>query len=120
MASVSQIAQARRTICRTLDLNTPTQVRTQVDFRSMTLHTRSFLVMLPVLGALLALVAAAEPADAAQCLGHHATIVGSLKANHIEGTDHKDVIAARAGNDVIDGHLGGDIVCGGAGSDRII
>ena len=83
---------------------------------AMVIALVSFLVLLGGLTA----AAAAEPAEAARCLGHRATIVGSAKDNRIQGTDHKDVIAAKGGNDVIDGRRGGDIVCGGAGRDKIL
>ena len=86
--------------------------------RPITIRTLRLLPILAVLGGLLA--ATAEPADAARCLGKRATIVGSRTANHIEGTDRKDVIVARGGNNVIDGHKGGDIVCGGPGNDRVL
>jgi Ca2+-binding RTX toxin-like protein len=68
---------------------------------------------------------AAEPADAARCLGQRATIFGSKNANRIKGTKRRDVIAARGGNDVIilggHGNSGGrDVVCAGRGRDRVI
>ena len=57
---------------------------------AMVIALVSFLVLLGRLAA----AVAAEPAEAARCLGHRATIVGSAKNElRIKGTGHKDVIA---------------------------
>lgn len=48
-----------------------------------------------------------------------ATIVGTTKADEIEGTPGKDVIVARRGDDVVDGRGGGDLICGGDGNDTL-
>jgi Ca2+-binding RTX toxin-like protein len=67
------------------------------------------------------LVVTTTAADAAapSCGGLKATIVGNAKANKIEGTDRRDVIAAGGGNDTIRGLGGNDVICGGEGADRI-
>ena len=75
------------------------------------------------LGALTAaLLSIAIPASASArptCLGKRATIVGNAHGNHIQGTEHADVIVGGGGNDVIQGNGGYDKICGGAGDDEI-
>ena len=68
------------------------------------------------------LVVTTTAADAAapSCGGLKATIVGNARANTINGTDRRDVIAAGAGDDTIRGLGGNDVICGGDGADRIL
>ena len=67
-------------------------------------------------------------ADAAECLGVAATIVGTPYGESIVGTPGDDVISAQGGSDTILGGGGNDLLCGnggdddlrgGAGSDRL-
>jgi Ca2+-binding RTX toxin-like protein len=67
----------------------------------------------------LAVTPAAQGA-APTCAGLKATIVGNNKANTINGTAQRDVIAARGGNDTIRGLGGNDVICGGDGADAIL
>ena len=64
-------------------------------------------------------VAPAKPGAAprVECQGLRATIVGSSKPDRISGTNHRDVIAARAGNDEVHGKGGNDVICAGRGMD---
>lgn len=55
-----------------------------------------------------------------RCKGQRATKVGNKRANKINGTSHRDVIAGLGGNDVIRGLKGNDIICGGTGNDKLI
>jgi Ca2+-binding RTX toxin-like protein len=77
------------------------------------------------LAALLPLVAvgwvvpATASAAVGQCHGVKATIVGDSSSEHLIGTPHRDVIAARGGNDTVDGLGGDDLICGGSGHDRL-
>jgi Ca2+-binding RTX toxin-like protein len=63
----------------------------------------------------------AEPMNAAKptCKGRAVTILGTDGADHLRGTNHKDVILALGGDDRIDGRGGGDVICGGSGRDLI-
>lgn len=54
------------------------------------------------------------------CHGERATIVGTDRGEHLQGTAGRDVIAARAGRDVVHGLGGDDIICGGRGSDVLV
>jgi Ca2+-binding RTX toxin-like protein len=62
----------------------------------------------------------AAPADVPLCSDQKATIVGTAGDDHIEGTEHHDVIVARGGNDVVHGLDGNDLICGGPGNDRLL
>jgi uncharacterized delta-60 repeat protein len=55
----------------------------------------------------------------ARCLGHKATIVGTAKPEEIEGTPHRDVIAALGGADKVRALGGNDVICGGRGRDAL-
>lgn len=69
-----------------------------------------------VVGAILA-----TPATAAipRCFGERATIVGTQRADVIQGTDRRDVIVGLGGGDTIRAKDRRDLVCGGAGPDRV-
>lgn len=54
-----------------------------------------------------------------RCGGQPATIVGTNRADRIEGTPERDVIVARGGNDVVRALGGDDIVCGNGGADLL-
>jgi Ca2+-binding RTX toxin-like protein len=69
-----------------------------------------------VAGALYSIPAVAATA---RCQGQLATIVGNDRANLLRGTDHKDVIVARAGADTIVAKMGADVICAGEGADVI-
>jgi Ca2+-binding RTX toxin-like protein len=47
------------------------------------------------------------------------TIRGTPAADHLVGTDHRDVICAGAGDDIVDGLGGRDVVYAGRGADKI-
>lgn len=64
-------------------------------------------------GDALAPVAARGP----QCDGRPATIVGTRRADRIEGTRGNDVIVGGGGADRIDGGRGNDVICGNGGAD---
>jgi Ca2+-binding RTX toxin-like protein len=64
-------------------------------------------------------VPAAADAAVVRCHGVTATIVGDAGSEHITGTPHRDVIAARGGDDTVDGRGGNDLICGGRGHDRL-
>jgi uncharacterized repeat protein (TIGR01451 family) len=51
------------------------------------------------------------------CAGRTATVIGTVGADTLSGTDKRDVIAALGGDDRITALEGRDIVCGGAGND---
>ena len=53
------------------------------------------------------------------CAGQKATIVGTGRADTLQGTKGDDVIATGGGNDRVLGLRGDDIVCGGAGADLL-
>jgi Ca2+-binding RTX toxin-like protein len=53
------------------------------------------------------------------CKGRPATIVGTPSGDRIEGTNVRDVIAARGGNDHVEGKGGRDLICGGRGTDDL-
>ncbi len=57
--------------------------------------------------------------DRPQCAGLFATIVGTARADVLNGTRGRDVIVGGAGDDQISGGAGRDIICGGPGSDTI-
>jgi Ca2+-binding RTX toxin-like protein len=61
--------------------------------------------------------AAPEPAPI-RCHGRVATIVGTVGADHLQGTATRDVISALAGDDVVVGSDGRDLVCLGDGDDE--
>ena len=65
-------------------------------------------------------VAPLAHAAAPRCAGLKATIVGTNKANTINGTPQRDVVVARGGNDTIRGLGGNDVICGGDGADSIL
>ena len=48
-----------------------------------------------------------------------ATIIGTVGADTIVGTEGDDIIFGLAGADTIDGHNGNDVICGNAGADNI-
>jgi Ca2+-binding RTX toxin-like protein len=85
--------------------------------------------MRTVLGATLGLLAAtlvlpapvseAAVVSAPTCKGRVVTILGTDGADHLRGTNKKDVILALDGDDRIDGRGGNDVICGGAGRDLI-
>jgi Ca2+-binding RTX toxin-like protein len=52
------------------------------------------------------------------CLGHVATIVGTPRADGIEGTDGPDVIMGLGGADRIRGNGGDDVICAGPNEAR--
>ncbi|KAA1421120.1 calcium-binding protein [Nocardioides humilatus] len=53
------------------------------------------------------------------CQGLSATIIGTDRADTIEGTAGIDVIVGRGGNDTIRAYGDNDVICGGAGDDKI-
>ena len=55
-----------------------------------------------------------------RCFGELATIVGSEKADKLEGSKFPDVVAGLAGDDVIKGRRGNDLICAGRGNDKVI
>lgn len=65
-------------------------------------------------------VTGANAAPAPRCQGKKATIVGTMKNDHIRGTRGRDVIVGLRGWDRIDGRGGNDVICGGNGRDRLI
>ena len=54
-----------------------------------------------------------------RCGGRLATLVGTTRADSLEGTSGDDVIVARRGSDTINGRGGADVICGGIGDDHI-
>ena len=54
-----------------------------------------------------------------QCLGHAATLIGTLGDDILTGTHGPDVILARSGDDVIDGMDGNDVICAEDGNDTV-
>ena len=53
------------------------------------------------------------------CHGQRATIVGTERADRLEGTLGSDVIVGFGGDDHINGLRADDVICGGAGRDSI-
>lgn len=80
---------------------------------------RGIAVGLVVLGALLALGAAAPEDDEPGCRGRLAKIVGTDDADNLRGTNGRDVIWAGLGDDEVHSGLGNDLVCGGPGADLL-
>lgn len=76
-----------------------------------------------VLGAALASTAllgvSAAHAATPRCQGVPATIVGSAKADTLNGTKGRDVIWAGGGNDRVSARGGDDLVCAGGGADDV-
>jgi hypothetical protein len=64
--------------------------------------------------------APALPATRAIVVPDDCTIVGTSKADVLEGTDGDDVICGQGGQDVIDGNKGNDTLIGGNGGDDLI
>jgi hypothetical protein len=60
-----------------------------------------------------------NPAEAPQCDGAPATILGSESSEAITGTPGDDVILALGGDDTIRASAGNDVVCGGQGNDKL-
>ncbi len=79
-------------------------------------NTRRFFALL-LIGLLI--VPALGAAAPKKCAGKKATIVGTPKADVLDGTPGKDVIVGLGGGDEIYGSGGDDILCGGGGSDYI-
>jgi Ca2+-binding RTX toxin-like protein len=78
-------------------------------------------VVLLVLGALVALGAAAPAQDEEElrCRGRLAKIVGTDGNDDLQGTNGRDVIWAGLGDDQVHSALGNDVVCGGPGADLL-
>ena len=55
-----------------------------------------------------------------RCAGRVATLIGSPRADVLNGTRRKDVILALGGNDRIRGFAAADTICAGAGRDRVL
>ena len=68
--------------------------------------------LLTALGLAFAVPSSASAADVPTCNGLVATIVGTDRADDIEGTRGDDVIVGLAGNDELDGNGGNDTICG--------
>jgi uncharacterized repeat protein (TIGR01451 family) len=61
----------------------------------------------------------APPPPAPQCAHKNATIVGTAGGDHLDGTNHVDVVVARGGNDLIKTFGGRDVICAGRGDDIV-
>jgi Ca2+-binding RTX toxin-like protein len=61
----------------------------------------------------------AELADV-KCFGRGVTLAGTMRADRLEGTRHRDVIVARGGDDVVVDVEKNDRVCAGGGNDRVL
>ena len=73
-----------------------------------------------LLAVLVTTVAAAPaPDDDPRCHGRRARIVGTDRADVLQGTPGRDVIWGALGDDTIIGSLGNDLLCGGPGADLI-
>lgn len=83
---------------------------------------RSLRLLLVVVAAVLVPTGmpAAKAAQAPECFGHHATIVGTGKDNTILGTASNDVIVGMGGDDALNGLGGNDFICGGDGEDFLL
>jgi Ca2+-binding RTX toxin-like protein len=66
-----------------------------------------------------ALASASPPDDVPRCHGRQARIVGTDRADVLQGTPGRDVIWGDLGDDTIIGSLGNDLLCGGPGTDLI-
>ncbi len=87
------------------------------------MHLRLGSALVAVLAFVAVPVGAASPAGAGppgpDCLGRHATVVGTPGNDILRGTSHGDVMVGLGGKDTILGGGGNDLICGGAGRDRI-
>jgi Ca2+-binding RTX toxin-like protein len=60
-----------------------------------------------------------ESLEEPRCHGRRAKIVGTEKAEVLQGTSGRDVIWAGGGDDSVHGSLGNDLICGGPGADLL-
>ncbi len=60
-----------------------------------------------------------DPASLPQCDGRQFTMLGTLEADDLIGTDGDDVILTLDGDDTVHAGDGNDVVCGGAGDDDL-
>jgi Ca2+-binding RTX toxin-like protein len=81
------------------------------------LPSRSFVLLIALLVALLAFGAREAGAGSATCQGKPATIVSNAKT--ITGTKAPDVIVAGSGDNTIHGEGGNDLICAGDGDDTV-
>ena len=58
------------------------------------------------------------PSKENRCKGLKGTIVGTPKADKLQGTKKRDVIIGLAGKDKLDGGRGRDVICGKGGDDK--
>ena len=69
--------------------------------------------------ALVSIGAASGADDVPRCHGRQARIVGTDRADVLQGTPGRDVIWGGLGDDTVLGSLGNDLLCGGPGADLI-
>ncbi len=58
------------------------------------------------------------PSKVNRCKGLKGTVVGTPKADKLQGTKKRDVIIGLAGKDKLDGGRGRDVICGKGGDDK--